>query len=96
MQNEKKQTKKAKAVLLILIIILLCPFYISRSKSDDTFHYRSVLFSYDRSMHGSPEPHSLDSEYSVVNYRVETKVRILFIPVYNKATEYEGWLRTEQ
>lgn len=94
--NEIKLRKTAKITLLIIIIILLCPFHFSYSKTDDTLQYSSILFSYVRVMLGSNEPHPIhESSYSVVNYSIETKVRILFFTVYDHSIEYEGWVSSD-
>ncbi len=87
-----RKIKKSKITLLIIIIILLCPFHFSFSKTDDTFQYSSILFSYERLLLGTKEPHSVDENYAVVNYSIETKVKILFLKIYDRSTNYEAWL----
>lgn len=86
------KTKKAKITLLIIIIILLCPFHFSYSKTDDTFQYSSILSSYERLLLGTKKPHSVNENIAVVNYSIETKVKILFLTVYDHYIDYEAWI----
>ena len=87
-----RKTKKAKITLLIIIIILLCPFHFSYSKTDDTFRYLSILFSYERLLSGTKQPHTVNENIAVVNYSIETKVKILFLTVYDNSVNYEAWI----
>ena len=86
------KTKKSKIILLIIIIILLCPFNLSYSKTNDTFQYSSILFSYERLLLGTKEPHPVNENIAVVNYSIETKVKILFLTVYDHYKNYEAWI----